>query len=134
MASVSMFKALVLAVVMPQILETNSRTDSSTLPLLSLIFINLTRNQAIENLKTFLQLSQNSTADDDGPLLLKGSYERCAIIYRLILRKIKVAFELSKKGKYKEIIQLGEGQDLLTDVRMGFLIGIIIQRLRLVKT
>ncbi|KAI5658467.1 hypothetical protein M9H77_27260 [Catharanthus roseus] len=97
-----------------KILETDSRTDSSTLPQLSLISINLTRNQAIQNLKKFVQLSQsqNPTADIHDGLLLKGSYEDCVIIYKLILKKIEVAYALSKKGKYKEIIQLGQSQDL----------------------
>lgn len=91
-----------------KILNKDSRTLSATLLELSLLSINLTRNQATRNFKNFQKLRDNSNTTPT----LKNSYDRCLNLYTLMFQKISEAYDLSQKGKYKEITQLGEAQDL----------------------
>ncbi|CAI9103593.1 OLC1v1002106C1 [Oldenlandia corymbosa var. corymbosa] len=89
-----------------QVLESDPRTRSSTLPQLSLISINLTRKQAQENHLVFTSLRNNATSPS-----LKVAYERCRTLYKQMLSNINVAYQLAKQGKYKDIDQLGKAQD-----------------------
>ncbi|KAB5529128.1 hypothetical protein DKX38_019209 [Salix brachista] len=85
------------------ILESDPRTGSADLPLLSLISLDLLSKQADENHSSFVQFRENSTDLD-----LKRSFGNCVKGYSDMQGKIKVALELSQKRQYKRINELGQ--------------------------
>ncbi|KAL3538315.1 hypothetical protein ACH5RR_001681 [Cinchona calisaya] len=93
-----------------QILEKDPNTNSSTLPQLSLISINLTSQQANKNYETFTELKANTNDSS-----LRSCYGNCLTIYQQMIDKIKEAYQLSQQGRYKDINQLGQAQTLAYD-------------------
>lgn len=90
-----------------QILERDPNTNSSTLPQLSLISINLTGDQANKNFKIFTELRANTTSAS-----LRAAYGNCRAIYQQMKNKINEAYQLSQQRRYKDIHQLGQVQTL----------------------
>ncbi|XP_027158632.1 uncharacterized protein LOC113760275 [Coffea eugenioides] len=97
-----------------RILESDPNTKSSTLPQLSLISINLTREQANKNYKIFRDLQANTTAGS-----LRRSYGKCSRIYKQMIDKINDAYQLSQLGRYEDIHQLGQAQTLAYNCENG---------------
>ncbi|KAL9378837.1 hypothetical protein Peur_027319 [Populus x canadensis] len=85
------------------ILESDPRTTSADLPLLSLISLELLSKQADKNHNSFVQFRDNSTDPD-----LKRSLGNCVTDYNDMRGKIKVAHQLSHKRQYKRIHELGQ--------------------------
>ncbi|KAF9669827.1 hypothetical protein SADUNF_Sadunf13G0005000 [Salix dunnii] len=85
------------------ILESDPRTGSADLPLLSLVSLELLSKQADKNHNSFVQFRENSTDLD-----LKRSFGNCVTGYNDMQGKIKVALRLSQKRQYKRINELGQ--------------------------
>ncbi|KAG6599172.1 hypothetical protein SDJN02_08457, partial [Cucurbita argyrosperma subsp. argyrosperma] len=72
-------------------------TISADLPKLSLISINLTKNQADQNLDSFSKLSKNESDPE-----LKKSFKHCVKYYHEIQAHIQKAFKLSRKKIFRD--------------------------------
>ncbi|KAI6692318.1 hypothetical protein NL676_020028 [Syzygium grande] len=97
------------------LLNSDPRTASADLPLLSLVSIELTQKQAGRNRETVARLRDNATGD---PALRKG-YANCASLYGKVEADLRRAHELSEAKEYEEVIKEGPGYSPAYDCLNG---------------
>ncbi|CAK7340483.1 unnamed protein product [Dovyalis caffra] len=109
------------------ILESDSRTGSADLPLLSLISLELLSKQASKNYNSFVWFRDNS-ADP----ALKKSFGNCVAFYKDMQDKLKVAHRLSQQRQYKSIHELGQLITLTYNCTVHRQPGLLIQAMNLI--
>lgn len=95
-------------------LQTVSYTTSADLPKLSLISLNLTSNQADQNLEAFRDLSHNATRAKP-----KKEFDDCVRLYRGVKPQIEAAYLLSQKRNYKNNTGLFQAKELALRCEIG---------------
>ncbi|XVE63151.1 hypothetical protein DITRI_Ditri06bG0177300 [Diplodiscus trichospermus] len=83
-------------------LQSDPRTKSADLPLLSVISLELALKQAGKTYNTFLRFRDNST--DPG---LRSCHGKCVGLYEEMKRKLQVDLRLSRRKQFKKITDLG---------------------------
>ncbi|GLT40989.1 hypothetical protein SLA2020_150810 [Shorea laevis] len=84
------------------LLQSDPRTSSADIPLLSLTSLELAIHQADENYHTFVQYKKNSTRK-----ALSGSFGNCVTIYQDMRDKLQADHQLSQQRQFEKITNLG---------------------------
>ncbi|XVF57630.1 hypothetical protein PTKIN_Ptkin06aG0220800 [Pterospermum kingtungense] len=86
-----------------KILESDPRTKSADLSLLSLISLELATKQATKTYNTFMGLQGNSSDPS-----LRRSLGKCVGLYQDMKRKLQADLRLSRQKQFKKITGLGQ--------------------------